>query len=58
MDSNKAIDLINKYAVCPKCQNSLVGDGEGTLEIDKNTFIRSCKCGFIVKIKITIIFCK
>lgn len=51
MNLPTAIEMINKYAVCPQCGSEYVGNGEGVLEIEGNTFKRSCKCGWGVEIK-------
>ena len=51
MNLPTAIEMINKYAVCPQCGSEYVGNGEGVLEIEDNTFKRSCKCGWSVEIK-------
>lgn len=49
MNTDKVLKLLDKYSVCPKCGNRIIGKGEGTLIIDNKTFIRTCKCGFRVK---------
>lgn len=46
MNVNDSLELINKYAACPKCGNDKIGNGEGTLIIENNVFERSCKCGW------------
>lgn len=48
----KALELANKYNVCPKCGNEYVGDGQGSVNIEGNTFLRTCKCGWKVEIKV------
>lgn len=35
--------LINN---CPNCGNGFVGNGQGTICVDTNIIIRTCKCGF------------
>jgi len=47
----KSIELIRKYATCPECGNELIGNGQGTLDIDKDTFKRTCKCGWEIEVK-------
>jgi hypothetical protein len=42
MDYLRVAPFIND---CPNCGNGNVGNGQGTLEIDK-TIKRTCKCGF------------
>jgi hypothetical protein len=52
MNIEKALALQEKYAECPKCGNSYVGNGEGKLIIDDGKyagkFHRSCKCGWSI----------
>ncbi|GGB63664.1 hypothetical protein GCM10011409_45900 [Lentibacillus populi] len=50
MNALKAAVLLTKYAECPKCGNSKVGNGEGTCEVEEGYFYRTCKCGYEVKI--------
>lgn len=45
------LNLMRKYAVCPKCGCDTVGAGSGTLEIDDDTFKRTCHCGWGIEIK-------
>ncbi|MES1045316.1 DUF3797 domain-containing protein [Heyndrickxia oleronia] len=51
MDGWKSVQLIRKYANCEKCGSELIGNGEGSLEINDDTFYRSCKCGWEIKIE-------
>ncbi|WP_088363342.1 DUF3797 domain-containing protein [Bacillus cereus] len=46
MDYLRISPLIND---CPNCGNQIVGNGEGTLEVDDNVISRTCKCGFNFK---------
>ncbi|EDS77272.1 MULTISPECIES: DUF3797 domain-containing protein [Clostridium] len=46
MEAFKVVSLINKYGNCPVCGNDKVGNGEGTLVVEEDTFKRTCKCGF------------
>lgn len=50
VDIYKSIQLMRKYSKCKECGNKLIGDGEGTMEIDDDTFKRTCKCGWQVEI--------
>lgn len=45
-----ACKLMEKYAVCPKCGCSTIGNGTGTMECDteKGYFKRTCRCGWVV----------
>jgi hypothetical protein len=47
----KSIELMRKYSKCQNCGSEKIGNGEGTLEITDNTFIRTCKCGWKIEIK-------
>lgn len=49
MDFRKALELLQKYNECPKCGNDEIGNGEGTLEVDEDKFVRTCKCGWKVE---------
>jgi hypothetical protein len=51
MGTLRALELLKKYADCPDCGSDKVGNGAGTLEIEDNTFTRTCKCGFEITIK-------
>lgn len=31
---------------CPSCSNQMLGNGEGTLNVNNNIIKRTCKCGF------------
>lgn len=46
-----ALDLMRKYESCPQCGCNTVGAGTGTLEIDDDTFKRTCHCGWSIEIK-------
>ncbi len=48
MNVREACELIKKYAKCPKCGCEVVGNGKGTLEVDKSIFKRTCHCGWSV----------
>lgn len=43
-------NYLKKYGVCPECGNELLGNRQGTLLIKDETFYRSCKCGFSIKL--------
>ena len=50
MNVREVCELIEKYAKCPKCGCEVVGNGKGTLEVDKGIFKRTCHCGWSVTI--------
>ncbi|MCY7500218.1 DUF3797 domain-containing protein [Bacillus pumilus] len=47
LDFLKVSKLIND---CPNCSNHLIGNGEGTLEVEEDSFKRTCKCGFSIEL--------
>ncbi|WP_121616581.1 DUF3797 domain-containing protein [Virgibacillus halodenitrificans] len=50
MNIKEEMELIEKYAVCPECDSSKIGNGEGYLITDEFVFRRGCKCGWSVKV--------
>lgn len=50
METKKVLKLLRKYEECPKCGSTYIGNGQGTLIIETDYFIRGCKCGFEIKI--------
>ena len=50
MEIENATKLMKKYISCPDCGNRYIGNGEGKLIINDDSFVRTCKCGFQVKI--------
>jgi transcription elongation factor Elf1 len=52
MNAWKAVELMGVYNNCPDCGSEKLGNGEGTLEIEDDTFKRTCKCGWSVEIKV------
>lgn len=49
MNAFKSVQLMQKYNNCPSCDSDKIGNGEGKLIIEDETFYRSCKCGWEVK---------
>ena len=45
------LKIAKKYINCPNCGNDKIGNGEGTLNVDEDTYRRTCKCGFEVEVK-------
>ncbi len=45
----KVLELMRQHNICPKCGNSKIGNGEGKLIIEDNTYLRECKCGFKIQ---------
>ena len=50
MNAAKTMKLLRKYAKCPKCGSELLGNGKGSLEVTDDTFKRTCKCGWNIKV--------
>lgn len=46
MKLSSAMELIQKYTHCPNCGNDHIGNGEGKLIVEDDSFYRSCKCGW------------
>jgi hypothetical protein len=46
MNAMLFLQIMKKYGKCPDCGSEKLGNGEGTLEVDDDTFKRTCKCGF------------
>jgi len=44
------MDLLKVYSECHLCGSDKVGDGKGELLIQDNIFIRSCACGWHVRL--------
>lgn len=52
MKALKAVELLRKFNNCPECGSGKVGNGEGKVQIHENTFIRSCKCGWEIEVRV------
>ena len=50
MNAKESNIISRVFEVCPDCGNQYVGNGQGTLIIDTDLFVRSCKCGFEAKL--------
>lgn len=46
MNMFKASELMDKYGACPDCGNDLLGENQGGIVVEEDTFRRFCKCGF------------
>mgnify|MGYP003292575402 CR=1 FL=1 len=48
----ESIDLMQRYAKCPKCGCEVVGNGKGAVKCDteKGYFKRTCSCGWCVEV--------
>lgn len=50
MKANIVLELMTKYATCPKCGSDKIGLGFGKLEVTEKELIRTCSCGFAIKV--------
>jgi transcription elongation factor Elf1 len=51
MNAFTFLKISEKYNNCPECGSDKIGNGEGTLTVEDDTYTRTCKCGFEVAIK-------
>ena len=51
MNVVESCKLIEKYAKCPQCGCDVVGNGKGTLDIEKGYLKRTCSCGWSVVVE-------
>lgn len=49
---NQTMKLLEEYGRCPGCGSQKLGNDEGSLEIQEQLFIRNCKCGFFVVVRL------
>ena len=50
MNAFKLLKIIPLYENCPDCGNNKIGNGEGKLLVEDDTFTRECKCGFKITV--------
>lgn len=50
MNAFKLMDVLKKYEKCPKCGNNKIGNGEGGIVVEDDTYTRTCKCGFKITV--------
>lgn len=50
MNILKSMNLMKKYTNCPKCGNEYIGNGQGGIIVENDTFRRFCKCGFDITV--------
>lgn len=50
MNFLKSMELMEKYCDCPKCGNEYIGNGQGGMTVEDDTFRRWCKCGFDITV--------
>lgn len=51
MKFTRTLELMDKYAKCQECGSEMIGDGSGALIIEDDVFIRTCTCGWEIRIK-------
>lgn len=54
----RTLELMKEYTDCPNCGNGYIGNGEGTLHVTDDSFIRTCKCGWKIEINDCCPICK
>ena len=50
MNALKSVELLRKYSECQKCGSELIGNGEGTVEVNDDILKRTCKCGWSIEV--------
>lgn len=50
MKVENTLKLLEKYTSCPECGNQFISNGSGTLVIKDTYFLKTCKCGWKVKV--------
>lgn len=50
MNAFKLLEIMPKYEKCPKCGSSTIGNGQGGIIVEDDTFTRTCNCGFKITI--------
>lgn len=45
---SELLPIMKKYEICPKCGNDKIGNGQGGIVVEDDTYARTCKCGFKV----------
>lgn len=48
MKKTVIMDILYRYATCPVCQDSSIGNGS-SISINTSCFERNCKCGWHVQ---------
>ena len=50
MNAGRMLAIMPKYNDCPKCGSDKVGNGEGAIIVEDDTYTRKCKCGFEITV--------
>ena len=51
MNMHNIVELVKRYEKCPNCGNLNIGESEGGIKVDIDSFRRFCKCGYNINIK-------
>lgn len=47
---DKLLYIMKTYEQCPNCGSSTIGNGQGGIFVESNTYTRTCKCGFNITV--------
>lgn len=50
MNIRELIPIMKKYEKCPKCGSTKIGNSEGGIIVEDDTYTRTCKCGFKITV--------
>lgn len=50
MNVRTLIPIMKKYEKCPNCGSTTIGNGEGAIIVEEETYTRTCKCGFKITV--------
>jgi iron(III) transport system ATP-binding protein len=50
MNIYQLMPIMKKYENCPDCGSSTIGNGQGGIIVEDDTYTRFCKCGFKITI--------
>lgn len=50
MNAYKLLEIMPKYEKCPNCGSTTIGNGQGGIIVEDETFTRTCKCGFKITV--------
>lgn len=46
MNIRALMPILKKYEKCPSCGSTTIGNGQGGIIIEDDTYTRTCICGF------------
>lgn len=50
MNAYKLLEIMPKYEKCPNCGSTTIGNGQGGIIVEDETFTRTCKCGWKITV--------